>query len=305
MKSIQTVGIVGLGALGVLYAHQFTEALGREHVKILADSKRVARYRSEGVYFNDELCDFNYVDAGKETEPVDLLMFAVKFGGLESAISECRHLVGPDTIILSILNGIASEQVLGDAFGPEKLVWCVAQKMSALKEGNRAICRVTGELAVGVPAGYDTARLEALTAFFDSIHFTYSQPEDIRFQKWSKLMINTGCNQSAMVYECTYAGIQKPGEARDTMIAAMREVMQVATAEGTPLTEQDMDFWMDAIAHMDPTGEPSMRQDGKAHRKSEVELFAGTIRRLAAKHGISVPVNDKLYQRVKELEDRY
>lgn len=305
MKSIQTVGIVGLGALGVLYAHQFTEALGREHVKILADSKRVARYQSEGIYFNDELCDFNYVDAGKETEPVDLLMFAVKFGGLESAISECRHLVGPDTIILSVLNGIASEQVLGDAFGPEKLVWCVAQKMSALKEGNRAICRVTGELAVGVPAGYDTARLEALTAFFDSIHFTYSLPEDIRFQKWSKLMINTGCNQSTMVYECTYAGIQKPGEARDTMIAAMREVMQVAAAEGTPLTEQDMDFWMDAIAHMDPTGEPSMRQDGKAHRKSEVELFAGTIRRLAAKHGISVPVNDRLYQRVKELEDRY
>lgn len=305
MKTIQTVGIVGLGALGVLFTHQFTEALGREHVKVLADEKRTARYRKEGVYFNDVLCDFNYVDAGKETEPVDLLMFAVKFGGLENAISECRHLVGPDTIILSVLNGIASEQVLGDAFGPEKLVWCVAQKMSALKEGNRAVCRVTGELAVGVPSGYDTTRLKTLTDFFDRIHFAYSLPEDIRFQKWSKLMINTGCNQSAMVYECPYGTLQQPGEARDTMIAAMQEVMQVADAEGTHLAEKDLDFWMDVIDHMDPTGEPSMRQDGKAHRRSEVELFAGTIRRLAAKHGISVPVNDLLYQRVKGMESSY
>ena len=48
-----------------------------------------------------------------------------------------------------------------------------------------------------------------------------------------------------------------------------------------------------------------MRQDGKNHRKSEVELFAGTIRRLAAKHGISVPVNDRLYQQIQEMERNY
>ena len=45
-----------------------------------------------------------------------------------------------------------------------------------------------------------------------------------------------------------------------------------------------------------------MRQDGKAHRKSEVELFAGTIRRLAAKHGIAVPVNDWLYSQIQQME---
>lgn len=48
-----------------------------------------------------------------------------------------------------------------------------------------------------------------------------------------------------------------------------------------------------------------MRQDGKNHRKSEVELFAGTIRRLAAKHGIPVPVNDWLYEQVQEMERAY
>ena len=52
MKEIKTVGIIGLGALGVLYAHLFTEALGKEHVLILADQDRIARYRREGMWYN-------------------------------------------------------------------------------------------------------------------------------------------------------------------------------------------------------------------------------------------------------------
>ena len=99
--------------------------------------------------------------------------------------------------------------------------------------------------------------------------------------------------------------LQVPGKPRDTMIGAMREVAAVANAEGVPLSEKDVAAWMDIIDHLPSNGETSMRQDGKNHRKSEVELFAGTIRRLAAKHGISVPVNDWLYQQIQEMERNY
>ena len=61
MKEIKTVGIIGLGALGVLYAHLFTEALGKEHVLILADQDRIARYRREGMWYNGQLCDFAFL----------------------------------------------------------------------------------------------------------------------------------------------------------------------------------------------------------------------------------------------------
>jgi len=149
MKEIQTVGIVGLGALGVIFAHQLTQGAGYENVKVLADAGRTARYKKEGVFLNGERCAFHYVDAAAENEPLDLLLFAVKFGALETSIAECRHLVGPDTTIISALNGIASEQILSDTFGTEKIVWCVAQKMSAVKEGNRASCPIFGELALG------------------------------------------------------------------------------------------------------------------------------------------------------------
>ena len=89
------------------------------------------------------------------------------------------------------------------------------------------------------------------------------------------------------------------------MLGAMREVVLVANAEGIPLSEQDVENWTAILDSFPPDGETSMRQDSKAHRKSEVELFAGTVRRLAAKHGIAVPVNDWIYERVKEMEAAY
>lgn len=305
MKSIETVGVIGLGALGVLYADQFTQALGKDRVFVLADRQRTDRYHREGVWYNDELCDFNYADAAQITQPVDLLLFAVKFGGLDTAVDTCRHLVGPNTILLSVLNGITSEEVLGRAFGPEKVVWCVAQKMSAKKEGNRAYCAPTGELAVGLPAGADQAPLKRLTAFFDQIGFAYSLSEDIRTHMWSKLLCNTGCNQAALVFQCDYSRLQVPGKARDTMIGAMEEVVAVAAAEGVTLTRADIDNWVSIIDSLPPDGEPSMRQDGKNHRPSEVELFAGTIRRLGQAHGIPTPVNDWLYDQIKTMEAAY
>lgn len=305
MKKIKTVGIIGLGALGILYADTLTRALGKEHVLVLADEGRIARYQREGIYFNREACDFHYADPTKETRCVDLLLFATKFGGLQDAARECAPLVGEDTIVVSILNGILSEQVLSEAFGAEKLVWCVAQKMSAKKEGNQAFASPKGELAIGVPSGQDEGNLHALTAFFDSISFPYSLLEDIRVHKWSKLLCNTGCNQTAMVFEGGYGILKRPGKPRDTMLGAMREVVAVANAEGVPLSEADVKNWVAIIDTFPSDGEPSMRQDGKAHRKSEVELFAGTIRRLARKHNIPVPVNDWLFQRIAEMERAY
>jgi 2-dehydropantoate 2-reductase len=81
------------------------------------------------------------------------------------------------------------------------------------------------------------------------------------------------------------------------MTGAMAEVVAVAAAEGVALSQADIDSWVAVIGQLPPDGEPSMRQDGKARRPSEVELFAGTVRRLGARHGVPTPVNDWLTNR--------
>ena len=309
MKEIKTVGVIGLGALGTMYADVFTKALGREHVLILADAARIERLKRDGIFCNGKLCDFNYVDAATVTEPVDLLLFAVKFTGLSAAMETCRHLVGPETTLMSILNGVSSEEILGETFGREKVVWSVCSRASVVKEGNRVTVFTalppSGRTDLGIPAGHPDAHYRRLTAFFDAIDFHYWPSDDILSAMWGKMMCNTGCNQATMVYECTYAELQQPGEIRDTMIGAMREVVPVANAEGVPLSEADVQAWVRVIDSLDPEAEPSMRQDGKAHRKSEVELFSGTVCRLGRKHGIAVPVNERLYARIMEMESQY
>ncbi|MDE7177310.1 MAG: ketopantoate reductase family protein [Lachnospiraceae bacterium] len=296
--SIKSIDIVGLGALGVMYADFFTKTLGKENVRILADKERIERYKKEQITFNGEVCDFNYCDAVKESKPSELILFAVKYGALETAMEENAHLVGENTILLSVLNGIRSEEDLGRRFGREKVVHCIAQKMAAMKEGNAAICTNRGELAIGVLDGGREEKLAAVKALFDRIGFAYSCPEDMRHAMWGKLLCNVGVNQTLSLLEGTYRKVQQEGEAREMMKAAMQETILVANAEGVDLSENDLDYWVSIIDGLNPDGEPSMRQDSKAGRKTEVALFAGTICELGRKHGIATPVNDRFLDKI-------
>ncbi len=75
--------------------------------------------------------------------------------------------------------------------------------------------------------------------------------------------------------------------------------------EGVNIRKEDFDEYIELIDNMNPDGMPSMRQDGLAHRRSEVELFSGTLIALADKHKINIPVNKKIYEIVKKKEKEY
>ena len=292
MKNLQTVDIVGLGALGVMYANDFTKALGKDKVRILADAGRTEKYRAQGITFNGEACDFNYCDAAAESRPAELVIYAVKYGALPAAMEETAHLIGPDTVIISVLNGIRSEDDLGARFGTDKVVHCIARKMDAGKSGSTAVCKNHGELALGILNGGQQENLDAVVALFERTGFPYALPADIRHDMWSKLLCNVGVNQTCSLLEGGYGIVHVPGKARDMMQAAFREVVAVANAEGIDLSEKDVAEWTATIDGLNPEGEPSMRQDSKAGRPTEVQLFAGTICALGRKHGIPTPVND-------------
>ena len=83
-----------------------------------------------------------------------------------------------------------------------------------------------------------------MTAFFDRAGIAYTVEDDILHRLWGKFMLNVGVNQTCMAYETTYSGTLVPGEAHDTMIGAMREVIRLARAEHVNLTEQDLDSYI-------------------------------------------------------------
>ena len=303
--NIERIAIVGMGALGVLYGDFLTERLGRGRVGFVVDAERRARYERMEITANGRRCDFRLIDANESGHPADLVIFAVKATALEQAMEDAAGQIGTDTVILSVLNGITSEQLLEARFGGKNVVYCVAQGMDAVKQGGALTYTVMGQLCVGVPSEEKLPALDAVCALFDRIGLPYSRESDILHRLWSKFMLNVGVNQVVMVCEGAYGTIQVPGKPREMMIAAMREVLELSRYEGVRITEDDLHFYVDLMNTMSPQGMPSMRQDGLAHRRSEVELFSGTVCRLAKKHGLPVPVNEWLYAKVKEMEAAY
>jgi len=300
---MEQVTIVGRGALGILYGHALTQCLGPDKVTFLAEGERLNQLRQEEAWCNGEPCQFQVTDHLEG--PAQLLLFAVKAPDLEAAMALAAPYVGEETVILSLLNGVTSEEALSQTFGPEKVLYAVAQGMDAVKDGPAVTYRNMGKLLIGSGTGARTPAVDAAAALLLEAGVPCEIHEDILYRQWSKLMLNVGLNQVCAVYNVPYRGVQYPGTARDTMLAAMREAQALAAREGVTLTDADISAWMKMTDALNPDGMPSMRQDTLARRPTEVELFAGAMRRLGEKHGVPTPVNDMLYRRIAELEAAY
>jgi 2-dehydropantoate 2-reductase len=305
-KEIQTVAIVGLGALGILYGNQLAKGMPKETLRVIADERRIKRYQTEKIYCNKEECDFNYVTPNQKCEAADLVIFTVKYQGLRDAIEAMKNQIGKNTIILSALNGITSEAIIGETYGMENILYCVAQGMDAVKEENHLTYDHMGLLVFGDREKDSiSSNVRKVASFFERIKIPYQIDSDMRKRLWGKFMLNVGVNQTVAVYEGNYGTIQKEGPERSAMILAMREVIALSEMEGINLTEEDLNYWLSVLATLSPQGKPSMRQDLEARRLSEVELFAGTVLEYGKKHGLPTPVNRELYDRIKVLESSY
>lgn len=305
MNEIKTVGILGMGALGMLFGNLLTRKLGPGAVQFLMDGERYERCKNDVYTINGETVTLAKSRA-EETGPLDLILVAVKYPALEASLDLLEKAVGPDTLILSLLNGISSEPIIAARFGADKVIHTVSQGMDAMRFGSALTYTKAGRLHVGVTDPAMEARLARLLRFFDETGFPYAREEDILYRMWSKFMLNVGINQTCMVFDCSYEKALVPGSEENVFfLSAMREVILLAQAEGVGLSEKELHEYIAIIRSLDPKAIPSMEQDRVNKKPTEVELFAGTVRALAARHGIPVPANDFLYRRAREIEAAY
>ncbi len=294
---ITKVGIVGLGSIGSLYAQQFMKAVGSDNVLIIADDERIARYRKDGLKINGERITLRYVYQS-ELEPVDLLIFATKFYDLEQAMELAKGAVKDDTVILSFINGVTSEDLISRKLGSGHVLYSTVQGMDVKKEGSCAEIGSRGFVVLGDKSNAATEELKAVQDIFDRAGIRYVIPEDILKELYSKWMCNVGLNQTCALCGMGYGAVHPGGPYHEMFRAAMEEARQCAAAEGIGLTESDIEHWVKIVGGLDPSGEPSMLQDVRAGRRTEIDLFAGTVIRLAEKYGIPVPINEEFFRRL-------
>lgn len=304
MKKIQHVSIIGMGALGLLYGNHIAEKAGMDAVDFVMDEARFEQKKGKTNLINGVEKQF-LMTPDSQAKPADLLIVAVKSTGLEKALDTMKNCIDENTAIISVLNGISSEEMIAERYGHKNMIYTVAQAMDAMIFNNGLEYTRLGELRIGQIESGNPEQLNRVTTFFDEIELPYVVEKDILYRMWGKFMLNVGINQTCMVYNTNYRTALSEGEANRTLIAAMREVIAVANAEGIALSEADLNQYIEIISTLKPTGTPSMGQDRIHKRPSEVEMFSGTVIRLAQKHHLHVPTNRFLYNRVHEIESEY
>lgn len=302
---IQSVILIGLGAVGIMYAKQICDTLGPDILTVCADKERITRYRTRGIYANGELCDFRYRTYDEVTEPADLVLFATKYIGFPDASRAAAPCIGPNTILVSMLNGIVSEQDLEALYGPEHLLYCSVQGMDTGRVENQVKFRQLGYIALGEKDGSQSEQLLAVKDLFDRAGIDCRLPENILHHQWSKMMLNSGINTVTAVNNCSYDEVIHTPELLAEMIGAMREVQTVARCEGIELTDKEIDEWVWLVGTLTPGTTTSMCQDVRAHRKTEIGLFSGTVDALGKKYGIPTPISSRLCEQIREIEENY
>ncbi|MBC8061279.1 MAG: ketopantoate reductase family protein [Clostridiaceae bacterium] len=304
MKKIENIYLIGLGGIGCAYASKLRD-LDPEIINVIADEERTNRYRSKGLIINNKEYNFNYVSPEVIGKQADLIIVSVKYHHLEEAIKNMKNFVGPDTIILSLLNGISSEEIIGKVFGMDKMLYGMCVGIDAVREGNKIRFSSTGKVNFGEKINLtNSSRVEAIKEIFESANISYSIPEDMIKTLWWKFMVNVGINQASAVLKAPYEIFNKVKEARELMETAMKEVIELSQKVGINLTEDDIKDFNDILKNLDPKNKTSMLQDIEAGRKTEVEMFSGQVCEMGEKYGVDTKVNRTLYNIIKSIEER-
>ena len=306
---IKTVNVIGLGALGMLFGGFITDNIGdRGEIHYVMDRARFERHKSDKYTVNKQprVYEIQPVDDAK---PADLLLIGVKYPGLDAALDMMKPCLDDHTIIMSMMNGVNSEEKIHEKYPNNTIIYTVPQGMDAMRFGTDMVYSQAGALFIGLTPNADEAEKEALdqvVEFFEYVKMPYVVDPDIMYRMWFKYMLNVGTNQTCMVYNVSYGKLTESGsEQYVTYISAMREVKEIAAKRGITLTEDDIEHVVEMENTLDPEATPSMGQDRMAKRHSEVDMFAGVVIKLGKEYGIRTPANEYLYRRVKEIEAEY
>ncbi|KAA9023616.1 ketopantoate reductase family protein [Niallia endozanthoxylica] len=302
MKEIKKVTLVGLGAIGTAYGSLLHDSLN-ESFQVVASEERIKRYETKGILINNEPYHFNYITPEAKTGPADLVIFAVKNDELPQAIKDVRHHIGSDTIILSLLNGISSEEEIYAAYRNEHILYSMSVEIDAVRTNNEVHFTTRGRIEYGELDNTLSNDVLAVKKLFEKVGIDYEISSNITHTMWWKFMINVGINQTSAVLKAPYGIFQTMPIAYEWVESAMREVVALSEKIGTGLTEQDIKKFWPIINKLSPKGKTSMLQDVEAGRKTEVEYFAGKVCELGEKYKVPTPINEQLYRMITIIEE--
>jgi 2-dehydropantoate 2-reductase len=305
--SRERVLVMGTGALGAFYGGRLAQA--GVDVAFVARGATLAALRRDGVRIEtargvDRVSPVQAVATPAEAGPRSIALVCVKSYDTDAAIAALRPVVGPDTIVLSLQNGIENEARLADGLGLPPLLAGLTQIGAEMVAPGVVRVDSGGRIVFGELDGAATPRVARLAALFAAAGVDHRVTGRIAVMLWDKLAWNAAFNAATAVTRRTVGELLADPDGRVLVRAAMLEVVAVAQASGVPLAPERVDETLRHSAAELAMLKTSMLQDRLRGRRLEYDALNGAVLRAAARHGVATPVNRVLHGLLAVIDAR-
>jgi len=298
--------MVGSGGLGGYYGGLL--ALTGHEVTFLARGAHLAALREKGLRVKSVHGDFHVPAVRATSDPAeagvaDLVLVCVKTPALDAAARTARAMVGPDTVVMGLQNGIDAAERIGAAVGMDRVLGAVTW-IAANIEAPGVIRQVSTfrRIVLGELDGRDTPRLRRTVEALRRMDITVESTDTIRKVMWTKFAFIAGFSGAGAVTRLEVGDYRAVPETRAMMTRLMREVEALARASAVDLDRDVVDQALAVIDDAASSMKTSMQRDVEAGRPSELESMIGVITRKGRELGVATPTADLLYAALLPLE---
>lgn len=301
------IGIVGTGAMGSIYAALLADA-GHEvwavdtwsdHVNAINDSG----LRVEGASGDRTVTSITATTDAADAGRCDLYVLATKADGVGSAAAAIAETMGPESLVLTIQNGLGAGDRIAEHLPTANVLLGVAEGFGASMTGpGHAHHNGMRLIRVGELNGGLTDRLQKLVDLWRGAGFDVAGFEDIDQLIWEKFMCNATLSGPCTIFDCTVGETMDSPERWEIATGCTREVFAIGSALGINFSFDDPVAYVTEFATTLRAARPSMLLDHLARRPSEIDAINGMVPVLGRKLGIATPYNDTVTAVVRAIE---
>ena len=295
--------VMGTGGVGGYFGGRLA-AVG-EDVTFIARGEHLEAIRENGLSVLSPLGDMEVVPAKATDTPsdvgqVDAVLFAVKLYDVESAGAAIRPLVGPDTVVLPLQNGVdAAERLIpivgeGPVMGGIAYIFAAIESPGVIRHGGPMAKIVLGELD-----GRPGARAKNLLAVLTDAGIETHVSDDITRDLWSKFVLLAAMSAVSSLARLPVGPLREDPESRALLAAAMAEVVSVAVARGIAVPSDIIKTQLALVDSLGHEAKPSMLQDLERGARLEVASLSGLVARMGRELNVDTPIHRTVHAALK------
>jgi 2-dehydropantoate 2-reductase len=302
------IAIFGAGGVGAYFGARLAEA-GAE-LAVIARGAHLDAIRAGGLRVDSVLGDMRVEPAiasasTADVGPVDVVLLGVKTWQVAEALQSIGPLLGPETLVVPLQNGVETVDELTSTLGEKHVAggvcggFCFIVAPGHVRHIGGATFIKFGELDAR-----KTPRVEALLEAFVRARVDAAVPDDIRVALWEKFLLVVPFGGLGAVTRAPIGVLVSQPGTRELLVRGMREIEAIARARGVVLPQDCVERTLAVLEGVNPSGTSSLQRDIAAGKRSELDEWTGAVVRLGARAGVPTPLHDVLYATLLPQERR-